>query len=410
ITNVEIKEQEVFDISGHWHLLRIHPYRTADNRIDGAVAVLMDIDEVRSSAQKLQKAGDYAMAIVDTTNQPLLILSHELKIVTANRAFYSTFKVSENDCIGHSLFEISQGQCDIPKLRSILLEIAAKGGGYQDIQIEHDFPHLGHRIMLLNVRQTTDSGRGTQILLAFNDITEHRLAESRNLARLNEVSAANEAKDRFLATLSHELRTPLTPVLLSVSTLSQREDLPKDLHDELQMIRRNIELEARLIDDLLDLTAATQGKLAFDFEIISAKEILMQAVQIVRQPARTKNIGLSITESAELFNIKGDSMRLKQVLWNLLSNAIKFTEPGGKVRIHLTNIPKHKLRIEIQDTGIGIAPDMLPFIFNVFEQGSPKITQRFGGLGLGLAIVKTITESHGGTVSAESLGENQGTR
>ena len=103
-------------------------------------------------------------------------------------------------------------------------------------------------------------------------------------------------------------------------------------------------------------------------------------------------------------------MRLKQVLWNLLSNAIKFTEPGGKVRIHLTNIPKHKLRIEIQDTGIGIAPDMLPFIFNVFEQGSPKITQRFGGLGLGLAIVKTITESHGGTVSAESLGENQGTR
>ena len=410
ITNVVIHEQEVHDLSGHWYLLRIHPYRTSDNRIDGAVAVLMDIDEIRSSAQKLQQAGDYAMAIVDTTNQPLLILSHELKIVTGNRAFYSAFKLSENDCIGHSFFEISRGQCDIPQLRSILSEIASKGGTYQDIQIEHDFPHLGHRIMLLNVRQTTDSGRGTQILLAFNDITEHRMAESRNLAHLNKISAANAAKDRFLATLSHELRTPLTPVLLSVSTLSQREDLPEELRDDLQMIRRNIELEAQLIDDLLDLTAATQGKLALDSEIISAKEILKQAVQIVTPTAKAKNIELSITETAEFFNIKGDPTRMKQVFWNLLSNAIKFTEPGGRIQIHLTNIPGDKLRIEIKDSGMGIEADMLPFIFNAFEQGSPKITQRFGGLGLGLAIVKAITESHGGKIWAESLGENQGTR
>ena len=402
------REQEVQSEAGHWYLLRVLPYRTSDQRIGGAVVVLEDIHEARSVRERLREARDYAMAIVDATTQPLLILDTELRVVATNRAFESTFQVSATDCQGQLLFELGSDQWKCPVLRGVLADIVEKGSSFVGFQIEHNFPHIGRRVMLLNARRMPENGRTREILLAFEDITERQRADAQNRERLAEISAANSAKDHFLATLSHELRMPLTPVLLSVSALEGRADIPEDVREQLYMIRRNVTLESRLIDDLLDLTRVTQGKLTIDPCRVCGRDLLGRAIEIVRELAVRKGVQIELVAAVERCEVMGDPRRLKQLFWNLLSNAIKFTPSGGRITVRVTQEPGGTMRIEVADTGIGIEPEKVPLLFNAFEQGSTKITRQFGGLGLGLAIVRAITELHGGHVWAESNGMGHG--
>ncbi len=225
---------------------------------------------------------------------------------------------------------------------------------------------------------------------------------------------ANAAKDQFLATLSHELRTPLTPVLAVVSALEEDRRLPADARDRLATVRRNTELEARLIDDLLDLTRIERGKLNLHREVADVLPLLAHAVEACRTP-ETEDKGLRlVTElTADDHRVWADGSRLSQVFWNLLKNAVKFTPEGGVVRVRSRNegetgSPDRWLVVEVDDTGIGIDPELLPRIFDAFEQGQQKITRRYGGLGLGLAISRAIVELHGGTLTAESEGRGRG--
>jgi signal transduction histidine kinase len=222
----------------------------------------------------------------------------------------------------------------------------------------------------------------------------------------------SRAKDDFLAALSHELRTPLTPVLLTAASLREDSRLPVEVRTQLGMIERNIELEARLIDDLLDLTKISHGKLEFRPESCDAHRLIRFAVEIVRADAGAKGISIACNLQAEHSGLMADPARFQQVIWNLLRNALKFTPQGGKVAVRTCNeIDADEgcwLRIEVVDTGIGIEPERLEEIFLPFEQGGLAGDHRYGGVGLGLAIARSVVHLHNGRISAQSGGRNRG--
>jgi len=243
--------------------------------------------------------------------------------------------------------------------------------------------------------------------------TENLLKQSQSLAvelqktnlELEEKARSNLAKDQFLAMLSHELRTPLTPVLASALELENEPDVRQDVRESLQMIRRNVELEARLIDDLLDLTRIDRGKVQLTFEIVDADTLLQNALEICQPEIDRKHLRPSLNLRAKRVHMRADPARLQQIFWNLINNAVKFTPPNGQITITTTNDSAEKLRVEIADSGMGIEAEALPKIFDAFEQGGRTES---GGLGLGLAISKTLVEAHKGTITAQSAGRNKG--
>jgi len=235
----------------------------------------------------------------------------------------------------------------------------------------------------------------------------HRRLMDAELKRQKEAAeSANAAKDRFLATLSHELRTPLTPILIWAGGMVNDPSLPPEIDEGLQMICRNIELEARLIDDLLDLTRIARGKLKLHLRKSDAHDLLGHAMEIVRDEISSRKLKLAVELNASDHLVVADESRLQQVFWNILKNASKFTPGQGAVTVRTSNPRPQALHIEISDTGIGIDPDNLEKIFEAFEQGGT----RREGLGLGLAISKAIVEMHSGSIRAFSDGPGKGAK
>ena len=222
---------------------------------------------------------------------------------------------------------------------------------------------------------------------------------------------ANQAKDLFLAALSHELRTPLTPVLAILSSLRDEGSLPAELREDLETVRRNVELEARLIDDLLDLTRITRGKLELHYERVRLDRLIEDAINACVAELELKHLELRRDFARAQVSLLADSARVTQILWNLLKNAIKFTPDGGRITVRAkveSGSPNRRVTVEVEDTGIGIDPAHIGQVFDAFEQGDRTITRQFGGIGLGLAISKAIAESHQGTLTAESAGLGHG--
>ncbi len=233
-----------------------------------------------------------------------------------------------------------------------------------------------------------------------------RLLASEQAAR-QIAEEANRAKDRFLAMLSHELRTPLTPVLAGTRLLEQIPGLPDAARAGVLMIRRNIELEARLIDDLLDLTRVANGKLSLALETVDVHDVIEAVLELFHSEIQIKQQDVHVDLRAQQHYVRGDRARLQQMLWNLVRNAAKFTPDGGHIYVR-TRDERMQVEIEVEDTGIGIAPEQIGKLFHAFEQGSHNLTRQFGGLGLGLAVTRALTEAHGGNVSAKSPGAHCG--
>lgn len=238
---------------------------------------------------------------------------------------------------------------------------------------------------------------------------EKRIAErTAELTRLNaELAEANRAKDVFLATLSHELRTPLTPVVGWIKLLRSGNLDSKSIAQALDAIERNAWLQARLIDDLLDTSRIATGKLQFEPRPTDLNATVKAALETVRAMAASRNIELSVTLSPSTLVVMGEPVRLQQIAWNLISNAIKFTEPGGKVTVK-TETEGSEARLVVSDTGVGIAPDFLPHVFDRFRQADGSTSRRHGGLGLGLAIADALAKMHGGRLEAQSEGVGKG--
>jgi PAS domain S-box-containing protein len=233
-----------------------------------------------------------------------------------------------------------------------------------------------------------------------------RLLESERAAR-SEAERASRMKDEFLATLSHEVRTPLNAVLGWATVLRAGHSRPQELAHGLETIERNARAQAQIIDDLLDMSGIISGKVRLDVQRIDLPAILSEAIDTVHASASAKGVRLQTVIDPLNAPVSGDPNRLQQVFWNLLSNAIKFTSKGGRVQVLLERVDSH-VEISISDTGEGIPPEFLPYVFTRFQQADPSTTRRHGGLGLGLAIVKHLVELHGGSVRAKSGGVGKG--
>lgn len=234
--------------------------------------------------------------------------------------------------------------------------------------------------------------------------SEEALREAKELAE-----AANESKDRFLAVLSHELRTPLTPVLMAASALEKNADLPSWVREDAQMIRENVRLETRLIDDLLDLSRIASGKLQLLPELTDLNDIVLHVCGMCRSNLEEKSLRLHCELDEAVGELVADPARLQQVFWNILKNAAKFTPERGDIYVKTSRQDDGRYRVEFRDTGVGIEPEALPRVFTAFEQGHQNINRRYGGLGLGLAIARALVQLHGGAIEAHSEGSGKGT-
>jgi two-component system CheB/CheR fusion protein len=406
-------ERELQDGQGRWWRLHVRPYRTSDNRIDGAVLVLLDIDLLKRNQRIVEEARDFADAIVDTAREPLLILDRELRVRRTNQAFCETFGLTRAETEGAPFEGLMSGKWGLAGLLDLLAHVLATGRAFGDHVVEGTAPETRARTLVLNARRLRQESRGDLVLLAIEDCTvarhvdeERAMLLQRAEAAASSAEAANRLKDEFVANASHELRGPLSAMLTWTHLLSSGPTDAVTMTRGLAAIERSARTQTHLIEDLMDVTRITLGKMRLAMRLHDLSPVVEAALETARSAAQAKNVSLSVTcTSSE--SVLGDQERLQQVFWNLISNAVKFTPAGGQVAVSYGRVGTF-VQVKVSDDGRGIAPSFLPYVFERFRQADGSTSRQQPGLGLGLAIVRQLVEMHGGTVSAESAGEGRG--
>lgn len=503
------------------------PIRNAKGEVAGVVLVFRDVSERRRQERAVRDALAYAESIVANIRDPLIILDENLRVKTANRTFYQTFHVSRQDTENRLIFDLGNRQWDIPKLRTFLEELLPQNHLLHDFEVEHDFPTIGRKVMLLNARRVRKDHEPTQlILLAIEDITERRRAEAsmreselqyRRLfetardgilileARTGKITDANpfmtevlgypkdellgkelwqiglfrdressraafrqlqergyirydhlplenrsgqqvqvefvsnvyqvdhqsviqcnirditervqlermkvqtealadlhRRKDEFLAMLSHELRNPLAPIMNAVHLLGLQQASEDPMHQQARsIIERQVGQLKVIVDDLLEVSRVTTGRIRLHQENVDMRGIVDRAIESAQPLIDQRRHELTVSQPSEPIRLHADSTRIEQVVVNLLTNAAKYTDSGGHIWLSLRQEGGEAV-LRVQDTGVGIDPDLLPRIFDLFTQAQRSLDRSQGGLGVGLAIVKKLVEMHQGRVEAYS--------
>ena len=330
--------------------------------------------------------------MIEAMGQGAVTLSPEGSILYCNRCFAGMLKMPGDLVVGSSLQTFLA-----PASRELFDALLRReDGGHAEVEL---LAADGMKVPAYLALSSLQMEEARVLCLVVADLTEQKRSEK--------IVAMNEAKDRFLATLSHELRTPLTPVLAVISGLEASGRLPAELRGDIAMVRRNIELEARLIDDLLDVTRISRGKLELQHQELELRQVLEHAIRTSCGEEIAAGRLRVVENLADGHCLWADAPRLTQVFWNLLSNAVKFTPEGGTISVRSWTDEPGWLAVEIADTGIGIEPELLPRIFDAFEQGESRTATRFGA-GLGLAISRAIVGFHGGVLEAHSDGPGRG--
>ncbi|MCI0642165.1 MAG: PAS domain S-box protein [Gemmataceae bacterium] len=503
------------------------PIRNRNGEIAGVVLIFRDISERRRSERAVQNALDFAESIIDTLREPFLVLDRDLRVLGANRSFHLVFQVTQEETQSRYVYELGNRQWDIPRLRTLLEDILPQNHAFQDFEVEHEFPNIGRRIMLLNARRVRGLSDSRElILLAIEDITERRHSEARiedselryrklfetardgillldaDTGKITEANpfmseilgyapeqllgkelweiglfqdkASSQAafrqlqergyirydhlplrsadgkqvdvefvsnlyqadhqpviqcnirditerrqlewaraqaqasadlhrrKDEFLAMLSHELRNPLAPILNAVQLLRHHVGSETRIQEQARsIIERQVGLLRALVDELLEVSRITTGRIRLHYENVDMRGVVDRAVESVRPLIDKRRHRLTVSLPAEPIWLHADSTRLEQVVVNLLTNAAKYTDESGRIALILERESDEAV-LRVRDTGVGIAPDLLPRIFDLFTQAERSLDRAQGGLGVGLTVVQKLVEMHRGKVEAYS--------
>jgi PAS domain S-box-containing protein len=367
--------------------------------------------ELQARERELQASATQLRLVTDHAPVYLVQCDREHRITFVNRPYAERFGLEPADVLGQRVPEILGEEAYV--LLRPYLDMALEGQRVE-FELEMPYPNRAPRwVYAVHVPERSPEGDVIGLVAVVADITERKLAEQEMALARDRALAASRAKDEFLARLSHELRTPLNPVLLLASDAANNPQLPEAVRADFQMIAANVSLEARLIDDLLDLTRIARGKLALELRPFDLHPILRGTFAMVEAEAAAKGVAMTLRCEAEQTMVLGDEVRLKQIFWNLLQNAIKFTPPGGRVAMDTQVVAgEAKLKVRVADTGIGMKPAELARVFEAFEQGDHAgngSAHRYGGLGLGLSISRMLVEMHSGCIRAESTGPGKGT-
>jgi two-component system CheB/CheR fusion protein len=416
-------EREVGKPGRGWFLARLLPYRSIDDHIGGVVLTFVDITERKRNEQALRESKETLQLVIENAREYAIFTTDlDMKVTTWNGGAERLLLFSEREILGQSasaIFTAEDRAAGRPEQErdQALAEGRATDERWHQRKDGSRFWSSGFLMAMHDA-----SGRAVGFVKILRDATEERTAqrtleESRAelQSAMSEIEKARDmaeaaalAKDHFLAVLSHELRTPLTPVLIAAGGLARRGDLPPDVIEALEMISSNVQMEARFIDELLDLTRISHGKMELILVPIDVHEAIRRASKVCEGDVQDKKLALETSLGASAHRLLGDSGRLQQVVWNLLKNAAKFTPAEGRIGLRTFNPEPGWITIEVSDSGIGIDAAVLPRIFNSFEQADGSVTRQFGGLGLGLAISRAIVEAHDGFLTATSPGLGQG--
>ncbi len=371
-------------------------------------------DRLKLAEAKLRQSERRIRANFDNAAVGIVEVDSEDRFMAVNERMCRIVGYSREELIGMSVNDIT-----VPEDRSMTSNLSdnLRSGLRETLDYEKRYARRDGSLLWVHLTASAvrdDSGCFLYGIGTVEDISERKRAEEERrlaMAAAEEARAAaveaSQAKDRFLAMLSHELRTPLTPVLAAVQLLERQPGIREEMRRPLEIMRRNVELEARLIDDMLDLTRIVQGKLVLEKKPLEIATVIERAIEITRPDIQARELSLDVQLPAEPVRVDADMSRLQQVIWNLLNNAVKFTGRKGSIAVRC-RIEGAGLVIEVSDTGIGFEPQAAERIFNAFEQGGNAITRQFGGMGLGLAIARKIVEMHEGTISASSPGPGRG--
>jgi PAS domain S-box-containing protein len=387
-------------------------YGTGGEKL-GAVVVMRDFTELKATHEALQHESRLIEALMDNIPDAVYFKDTEGRFTRVNRHAPYRNNSSPADVVGKTDFDFFVEE-HARAAREDELRIITTGRPIVDKEEREVYPDGSFTwLSTTKVPIFDEAGRVTGIAGISRDITERKLAEEARLALVREQAARAEAeaagrlKDEFLSTLSHELRTPLTAILGWAKLLCGGLVEDEARASAAEIIARSAETQARLIDDLLDVSRIVTGKLSLDLQPTPLAPVVEAAVNTIRPAAEAKEISLRASLDPEAGQVSGDPVRLQQVVWNLLSNAVKFTPRGGRVEVSLMRRGA-QVEIVVTDTGAGIGPEFLPHVFESFRQADQSTTRKYGGLGLGLAIVRHLVEAHGGTVRVESEGEGRG--
>jgi two-component system CheB/CheR fusion protein len=400
------QELSAQDPAGRWWALRIRPYRTVENKVEGAVLMLVDVDA-------LQRSRDYAESIVQAVREPLLVLDGNLTVQRASRAYYEMFRATPEETEHRSFPDLGNGPWRAPGLQSALQMVRSGGQPLDRFEVLGEFPSIGRRVMLLTARRLPYEGDGSLILVAIEDATEQRNAESALITRVADLRAADQSKDEFLAMLAHELRGPLSPIRSAAQILNDPAADDAMARRARATIERQSQRMTRLIDDLLDVARITQRKIDLRREPVDLGSILERAVELVRDLFESRGQKILLTAPPVPITLNADPGRLEQIFGNLLNNASKFSDRGARVWltagfVAATGSSPARAEVRVRDEGIGIVPEMLPRVFDLFLQADRSLERAQGGLGIGLTIVRRLVEMHGGMAEVRSEGLGRG--
>lgn len=361
------------------------------------------------SNTELHETAEQFHILVDSVEEyAIYLLDHNGNVITWNTGAEKIKGYSAQEIIGKNFASFyTADDVAVGKPQRNLREAARRG--YirdQGLRVRKDGSTFEAEVIITALRDDAENIRGfSKVTRDITDQIRSREFEAEKIA----AQKASKAKDDFLAALSHELRTPLTPALAAATYLQENaEKLPPEFVEDIEIIKRNVQLQARLIDDLLDLTRIARGKLHLELQDCDAHTIIQNALETASSAIAAKQLNISTRLEAKGCHILADCIRLQQVFWNLINNAVKFTPHGGQITINTFNDKDGRFHFEISDTGIGIEPQRLASLFQPFEQADSSVTRQFGGLGLGLAISKRLVDLHHGRIDAESRGRSYG--
>jgi signal transduction histidine kinase/DNA-binding NarL/FixJ family response regulator len=372
------------------------------------VLAMEDVTERRRSEAELKAIETYAQNIVDTVREPLLILDTTLRVRSGNRAFYQTFQGSLEETENRLIYELGNGQWDIPALRTLLEDIVPLSSVFNDFQLEHDFPAIGRRVMLLNARKLQAGHHGELLVLAMEDVTERRRAEEEVAKATEAAETANKTKSQFLANMSHELRTPLNAIL-GYSEMLQEEveerQLVGEFGTDLEKINGAGKHLLTLINDILDLSKIEAGKMELFLESFDLSKMIDEVASTIRPMVEKTGNTLHIQRARDLGAMHADQIKVRQALFNLLSNAAKFTHEGNiSLEAGRQNMDGSEwIMFRVTDSGMGLSPEQIVKLFQDFTQADASTTRKFGGTGLGLALTRRFCQMMGGDVTVHSV-------
>jgi PAS domain S-box-containing protein len=397
------------DGSRFWALVVITAIYNGKGDLTGFAKVTRDLTERREAEERLRANEEQFRLLVDRVEEyAIYLLDPNGRVATWNAGAEKIKGFTADEIVGkhfacfYTAADVAAGK---PQNN---LEAATRLGHIRDqgLRVRKDGSTFHADVVITALRNKAGKLRGfSKVTRDMSDQIRTREIEAEKMAAVK----ANDAKDEFLAKLSHELRTPLTPALAAASFMAENiSELPEKFTEDVNLIRRNVQLEARLIDDLLDLTRISTGKIQLHQQRVDAHAVARDAMIMARSDIHRKGISITTNWDAKLHHVWADPVRLEQVFWNLINNAVKFTGPGGEITVQTWNEDDEWL-FGVTDTGIGIEPARQESIFDAFEQGDRGTARQFGGLGLGLAICKNLVVLHGGTLSINSRGRGFGT-